>query len=230
MVRAMLPTLGRFIKARLGPDRVIRAVRSEGLTYLDERALRELAHVVRVAPAGLFVEAGCALGGSAIVMASAKAPDRRLDVYDVFGMIPPPSRKDGADVHARYEVIKGGHAEGLRGRRYYGYEDDLLTIVRENFRRHGFPVEAAGIQLVRGRFDDTMVGDEPIAVAHIDADWYESVMTCLTRLTPRLVVGGTLIIDDYTHWSGCRLAVDDFFRDREGFEFVHRARLQIVRR
>jgi hypothetical protein len=27
--------------------------------------------------------------------------------------------------------------------------------------------------------------DEPVALAHIDADWYESVRTCLQRLARR---------------------------------------------
>jgi asparagine synthase (glutamine-hydrolysing) len=229
-MRAVLATLEGVVRKRLGiGDPLIRAVRSDGLTYLDEAALADLADVVQKAPPGLLIEAGCALGGSAIIMASAKGPDRRLDVYDVFGMIPAPSSQDGADVHARYDTIRTGRAKGLHGRRYYGYEEDLLGVVRDNFGRYGFPVERSGVRLIQGRFEDTMTGDEPVAVAHIDADWYDSVMTCLTRLTYRLVPGGTLVIDDYEHWSGCRQAVDEYFRGRDGFDFVRRSRLHIVR-
>ena len=49
-----------------------------------------------------------------------------MKVYDVFGMIPPPGEKDGADVHQRYATIAGGASKGIGGETYYGYRDDLL--------------------------------------------------------------------------------------------------------
>ena len=38
-----------------------------------------------------------------------------MKVYDVFGMIPPPSEHDGADIHRRYETIAAGGARPRRG-------------------------------------------------------------------------------------------------------------------
>jgi hypothetical protein len=39
------------------------------------------------------------------------------------------------------------------------------------------------------------------------------------------------VIDDYDDWSGCRKAVDAYFRDkRDTYEFIRRARLHIVRK
>jgi asparagine synthase (glutamine-hydrolysing) len=103
--------------------------------------------------------------------------------------------------------------------------------VRRTFAEFGLPTEANAVELVRGLYEDTLTGDEPVALAHVDCDWYDSVNTCLTRLAPRLVPGGVLVIDDYEHWSGCRRAVDDFFSDkRDSFEFVQKARLHVVRR
>src|SRR5262245_51619004 len=88
---------------------VISAVLADSITYLDRGALDDLYDRVeeleRAQRRGIIVETGCALGGSAIVLASAKSAERPLFVYDVFGMIPPPSARDGADVHGRYEVI-----------------------------------------------------------------------------------------------------------------------------
>ena len=73
--------------------------------------------------------------------------------------------------------------------------------------------------------------DEPAALAHIDADWYQSVMTCLERIEPHLSPGGVLVIDDYDHWSRCRKAVDEYFADkRDRYFFLRRSRLHIVRR
>jgi asparagine synthase (glutamine-hydrolysing) len=85
-------------RVRRQPDvGIVDAVLRESLTYLSRGALLDLFNLAhgfeqrRIA--GSFIEAGCALGGSAIVIAGAKAPARPFYVYDVFGMIPlPPTR------------------------------------------------------------------------------------------------------------------------------------------
>lgn len=212
----------------------IARVRAERLTYLSPRCLQDLADAVRAADAdglpGLVVECGTALGGSAIVMALAKSAEREIRVYDAFDMIPPPSEKDGPDVHKRYQRIKSGRSKGIGGDEYYGYRSDLLGEVTASFERFGLPVESSNITLVKGYFDETVHFDEPVAVAHLDGDWYESTITCLQRIEPHLVVGGRLIIDDYYKWSGCQRAVDEYFAGREGFEQVKLGRLHIIKR
>lgn len=227
--------LNRCSTSQLPLPPIINSVRVDALTYLDNDALNDLFQQVNRIELerieGDLIEAGCALGGSAIVIASAKSPERYFYVYDVFGMIPPPSNQNGADVHDRYNAIKNGESQGIRGNRYYGYEENLYEKVVDNFRRHGIPVEENNTRLVKGLFDKTMNINRPVALAHLDGDWYESVMTCLQRITPYLVRGGVLVIDDYNHWSGCRKAVDTYFNDkRDEYEFIHKSRLQIVRK
>ena len=139
---------------------------------------------------GLVIEAGAARGGSAIVLAAAKSPARPMKVYDVFGTIPPPTERDGADVHRRYATITAGEAKGPGGETYYGYRDDLYHEVEDSFARHGVPVGEHNVELVRGLFEDTIQLDEPVAFAHLDGDWYESTMTCMTRIAPLLAAGG----------------------------------------
>ncbi len=76
--------------------------------------------------------------------------------------------------------------------------------------------------------NDTLTGDEPVALAHIDGDWYESVLTCLVRIGPRLSSRGVMVIDDYFYWSGCRRAVDEFLAEHPGeYRTVRRTRLHI---
>ena len=214
---------------------VLKRVRQKHLTYLSLEALEDLHRAAtsldsRDVP-GLFIEAGCAKGGSAIVLAAAKRPERRLNVYDVFGMIPPPGEADGPDVHARYEEIRSGRAKGIRGDTYYGYEDNLLQQVTDNFARYGFPVAASNVHLIQGLFEETLKIAEPVALAHIDGDWYSSVHACLSSIEPWLVPGGVFVIDDYEAWSGCRDAVDDYFADKaDRYDRVQRARLHIVRK
>jgi hypothetical protein len=214
-------------------EATIARARKEHLTYLKPDNLRELAarvlDVEKQGLPGLVIEAGTARGGSAIVMAAAKAPERPMKVYDVFGMIPPPSAHDGADVHERYAKITAGDARGPGGETYYGYRDDLYDEVEASFSRLGVPTGERNVDLVKGLFEDTIDLDEPVALAHLDGDWYESTMTCLTRIAPLVVPGGRIVLDDYYKWSGCRTAVDEYFTDRDGFRLEHGARLHVVR-
>ena len=228
-------TLDLFPEIEVPQDvaRVMAAVREEKLTYLTDLYLGSLVTCVleteRADRKGLLIEAGTAMGGSAIAMAAAKDPSRPMRVYDVFGMIPPPSEKDGADVIKRYASISEGNSKGLDGEVYYGYREDLLGEVTASFARHGVPVESNNVTLVKGLFQDTLEVDEPVALAHVDGDWYESTMTCLERIAPHLVEGGRIVIDDYFMWSGCREAVDEYFADRPGYLVEHRAKVHIVR-
>jgi O-methyltransferase len=233
MMRRLLNTINRRFPGSV--PAIVRAVREDSLTFLEPEALTDLYETVQALELrnlpGMLIEAGCAAGGSAIVMAAAKSQARRLCVYDVFGMIPPPSDKDDSDVHIRYSVIRTGRAEGIGDRKYYGYEADLLAKVEENFKKHGLPAPENNVQLIKGLFQDTLRIDEPVLLAHIDGDWYESVRVCLERIEPALVAGGSFVIDDYYAWSGCRKAVDEFFADkRQNFDFVRKSRLHIVRR
>ena len=194
--------------------RRISRVRSKGLTYLSEAKLAALARAMRDVEAlgleGGVIEAGCALGGSTVVLASEKAPARPMRVYDVFGTIPPPTADDTPDAHDRYRVIAEGGSRGLLGDTYYGYQGDLYDTVLATLARFGLRPETHALELVRGLVQDTLAVDGPVALAHVDVDWYEPVMTCLERIAPRLVVGGHLVLDDYHDWGGCRKATDAF--------------------
>ena len=192
------------------PERVTRtvaAVRDERLTYLKpamlRRPRRRVLELERDGVAGLVVEAGAARGGSAIVLAAAKSPERPMKVYDVFGMIPPPTEHDGADVHRRYATITAGEAKGP-GRR------DVLRLPRRPLPggratpspAMACPSASTTSSSCAGLFEDTIQLDEPVAFAHLDGDWYESTMTCLTRIAPLLATGGRIVLDDYYKWSG----------------------------
>src|SRR4051794_13987037 len=125
-----MTTIKRILNTVLGRDpmpSIIADVRADALTYLDEIALADLVAQVRriekEAMPGILIEAGCALGGSAIVIASAKRKERSFYIYDVFGMIPPPSHRDGTDVHERFHFIQSGESPGIGGHTYYGYEE-----------------------------------------------------------------------------------------------------------
>jgi asparagine synthase (glutamine-hydrolysing) len=193
---------------------LITRIRSQRLTYLSVPRLVSVAstcHSVEAAGLpGVFIEAGCALGGSSILIASVKARERPLLVYDVFGMIPPPTEDDTPDVHDRYRTIVAGESRGIRGDTYYGYRENLFEVVQSNLKRFGIDGERQSVSLIKGMVQDTLHVNGPVAFAHVDVDWYEPVMTCLERIFPRLVPGGSIILDDYHAWGGCRKATDEY--------------------
>lgn len=197
-------------------------IRKKKLTYLSIAALQNIyMHIKSVEQQnipGIFIEAGCALGGSTIMIAYAKSSTRMLKAYDVFGMIPPPSDRDGDDVHARFETIQSGKSKGIGGDQYYGYKEDLLNQVTQHLKDFGFS-EVDNIQLIKGLYEDTLHVDQPVAFAHLDCDWYSSTMICLKNIEPRLSPGGIIIIDDYYTWSGCKTAVDEYFSASRLVEF-----------
>jgi SAM-dependent methyltransferase len=215
--------------------RIVRKVRREKLSYLDHRALFELYKSVclveKLKLQGIFIEAGCALGGSAIVIAEAKNVKRQFFIFDVFGMIPSPTENDSEDAHTRYEVIKSGKAKGINSESYYGYEKNLLDHVNRNFKKYNIDVDNENIHFVEGLYQNTLEVNQKVAFAHIDADWYDSVMICLEEIVPNLVPGAVLIIDDYQDWNGCKRAVDTYFANKQSeFIFFQKSRLHIIRK
>jgi hypothetical protein len=214
---------------------LIQRLRSRKLTYLSRQRLHSLADTCRAIEKsgleGIIVEAGCALGGSTILIASVKGRDRPMRVYDVFGVIPPPTAADPAEVHERYRTIIAGLSKGIGGNRYYGYEPNLYQIVQDNLMGFGIMCDLHNVSLIPGLLQESMVVNQPIAFAHIDVDWYEPVKTCLERIVPHLVTGGSVILDDYHDWGGCRKAVDEYFHSARGrFDWNDRfGSLQITR-
>lgn len=219
----------------LNSRKIISKVRKKSLTYLNEGALTDLHEAVlsieKNQVAGEIIETGCALGGSSIVIAKAKNHGRAFYIYDVFGMIPSPGEKDGEDVLERYKIIKQGKSAGINGEKYYGYQENLFEQVKSNFKQFDLEADKNNIHLVKGLYQDTLKVNYKVALAHIDCDWYDSVMVCLNQITPHLSKGGMLVIDDYSFWSGCTKAVDDYFSDKKNeFEFVRKNRLHIVKK
>ena len=107
---------------------------------------------------------------------------------------------------------------------------DLLGDVTRSFERYGQDPRTADVTLVPGFFETSLQVDQPVALAHIDCDWYDSVQVSLERIDPWLVPGGRFVIDDYWRWSGCQRAVDDFLRGRDDLQVERRARFHIVKR
>lgn len=144
-------------------------LRSRNLTYCgyDKLAILHdcIADVEEKKLAGRFIEAGVALGGSAIFICHYKSQTRPLDLYDVYDQIPAPGPEDGIDAHDRYAEIEAGQSQGLGEDKYYGYLGDTTQLVVGNLKAFGFTVTEHNIHLLKGLFQDTMNLTEPVALA-----------------------------------------------------------------
>lgn len=205
---------GRRAEPAAGISTLAEQVSADHLTYLDRPKIEVLESCVREvegnAVPGDFLEMGIALGGSAILLSNQMKRGRSFHGYDVFGMIPPPSAADPPPVHERYRTIAEGRSEGIGGEVYYGYLDDLYNRVVASFARYGRPVDGDSVRLHRGLFEQTLHPSRPVALAHVDCDWYEPVELCIERIWPQLSTGGLMIFDDYNDYGGCTRAVDEF--------------------
>lgn len=201
-------------KLSITNQHLIAEIRDKKLTYLTNKKLVNITSTCNAIKEanlpGIFIEAGCALGGSSILISKLKSKERPFLIYDVFGIIPPPTEDDTKDVHDRYKTITQGKSKGIKGDKYYGYEDNLYEIVKINLHNFEIDRKSESISLIKGLLQDTMKIEEKVAFAHIDVDWYEPVKTCLERIFPNLVIGGSIILDDYHDWGGCRKATDEF--------------------
>lgn len=216
-------------------EQVIANIRAANLSYCGRPKLENIAESVlrvrRDKVIGAYIEAGVALGGSAILLGLLKPSEVRLELYDVFGMIPAPGENDGFDAHRRYEEIRSGTSVGLGGNTYYGYVDGLLEKVKGNLRRFDLEPDGGTIRFVPGLFEETLQPTGKVALAHIDCDWYESVKVCIERIAPHLAPGGIVIFDDYSSYSGCTQAVDEWLlADTRMEKIFHRRSLGVRRK
>ena len=179
----------------------------EGETMIGLKRLQNLqdciTDVVQRNVPGDLIETGVWRGGAAIFMrAVLKAlgdKERTVWVADSFAGLPPPSpdlypADKGADFHLSNDVL------GVS-----------LEEVQANFARYGLLDDQ--VRFLKGWFKDTLPGApiQKLSVLRLDGDLYESTMTALESLYPKLSIGGYAIVDDYAPSVPCCVqAVDDF--------------------
>jgi asparagine synthase (glutamine-hydrolysing) len=195
---------------------LIKSIKNKNITFLSETKLGSIIDTINAIKEnrveGIFIEAGCALGGSTALIATIKNKSIPLCVYDVFGLIPAPTEQDTEDAHDRYKIIVSGKSKGFGEDIYYGYQTNLYETVIKNLKTFGLDCKENNIVLIKGLLQETMQITQPVAFAHIDVDWYEPVKFCLENICPQIVTGGSMILDDYHDWGGCRKAVDEYLR------------------
>ena len=195
--------IDRVYRARVlvaSPElKAINAYSMAGLRRLENLYGLAAAVAARNVP-GDFVECGVFNGGSAAAISCAlRETDRRGWLYDSFAGLPQTTAADGPD------------AESFVGK-CVGSE----TQVHAAMRLARSPVDRYTIR--KGWFQETFATGplpEAVALLHIDADWYESVLLALDTFYDLVPDGGVVVLDDFGHWEGCREAFYDFVAQRK---------------
>ncbi|HSI87207.1 MAG: TylF/MycF/NovP-related O-methyltransferase [Candidatus Methylacidiphilales bacterium] len=156
---------------------------------------------------GNFAECGVAGGGTSALLAGviakySKRP-RKLYAFDTFDGLPAPK---AVDAHAGVTAEEAGWGEGTCAAPI----TSLQKVCKE--------MQVTDIVVpVPGFFADTLpVTKEkmgPIALLHLDGDWYDSTRDILVNLYDQVIPGGAMQIDDYGFWEGCRDAVHDYEKE-----------------
>ena len=205
---------------------IVSHLRAKGLTYCGRpgklETLHKLATQVEAADvAGIFLEAGVAMGGSASVLARTKRLERELRLFDVFALLPPPGPQDGDRAQVVYDTFKRGRATTTTDVNYLRRAEDLLSFTIENMREVGVEPERDNVTFVKGLYEDTLFLDAPVAFAHIDCDWFDSVNTCIDRIVDFVSPQGIILFDDYHSFEGCQRAVDAWLARDTRFQVIH---------
>lgn len=153
---------------------------------------------------GAFVECGTFRGGSAAVVSDRLVrtnPDLHVYLFDVFTGMPKPGADDPKE--AWDDVGKFVASP---------------EIVRQTFKTAHVPVKDGNLHITQGLFEQTLPGFAipagGISFLHVDCDWHDPVKMVVEKFYDAVNKGGTVVFDDYGHWSGCRKAVDAFLAAR----------------
>jgi hypothetical protein len=164
---------------------------------------------------GALVECGTWRGGMSAAMMEVGGTDRDYHFFDSFEGLPPAKEIDGSAA-LEWQGDKAGQF----------YFDNCTATVDEfhqTLAMTGMPLDRVHVHA--GFFEDTMrdLSIPRIAVLRLDADWYDSTMTCLKALFDKVLPGGIILIDDYYYWDGCSRAVHEFLARRQARERIREA-------
>lgn len=146
---------------------------------------------------GAVVECGTWRGGMLAGLAEWLGPGRLYVACDGFQGLPPAQPVDGPAALAWAAANPRGCLAAP--------EDVQGALARAG---------ATQTRVVGGWFAQTLpalaaeIG--PVALLRLDADWYDSTLTCLAHLFRCVVPGGLIIVDDYYVWDGCAEAIHQF--------------------
>jgi hypothetical protein len=179
---------------------------------------KSVEYIVSANIPGDFVEAGVWRGGSCMLIAETllalDESSRRIFLFDTFAGHPRPDVEKDIDIWGNRAIDEWQRTKGDDDHGQWAYAS--LEEVRANLALTGYPAD--DLVFVKGRVEETVLDLDAlhrIALLRLDTYWYESTEAGLEHLYPRLVSGGVLVVDDYGHYKGQQLAVDEYLTARK---------------
>jgi len=146
---------------------------------------------------------GATLLGMAHVLGS-RGIRTRIYGLDSFEGFPEPAAEDALDDGTMHPLVYQG-----------ALNEASLTELTGRLERMGLTDQ---VTLIKGFFDDTLpaLAAERFSVVHLDCDLYDSYLSCLEFVYPRMLPGAYIVCDDYLSpaYVGATRAVDEFFAGR----------------
>jgi len=160
--------------------------------------LRELQTVVQAQVAGAVVEFGCYMGTTSLFIVrllQQLQDERQFHVYDSFEGLPPKSEQDR-------------NAAGV------DFGAGELAVSKKEFLRQFAKAKLAPPITHKAWFNELNDKDipKPVAFAFLDGDFYDSILTSLELVYPRLAPGAVVTVHDFNRETlpGVERAVHDF--------------------
>lgn len=153
---------------------------------------------------GAVVEFGCYAGTTSLFLrrildSNNQSELRQFHVYDSFEGLPEKTMRDSNAAGVDFEA----------GKLYVSKKDFLQQFQSAHLQP---PIAH------KGWFSQLTTRDMPeaIAFAFLDGDFYESIISSLRLVWPRLSAGGIILIDDFNRETlpGVAHAIKDFFQDK----------------
>jgi hypothetical protein len=229
---AVWPALARRYRAnpRAASSLTLKIIGIADVSYRPD--FTTLAHAVDQTAnmRGAIIECGVFRGSTLLGMAHRLAvhgvADATLIGCDSFQGFPTPSQEDALHDGHFHERTQ----EGV-------FKETSCETLTEKIAALGY---SQNIRLLKGFFCDTLplLSKTKFRLAHLDCDLYQSYLTSLEFLYPRLLPGGYIVFDEYDFsesvYPGAKRAIDEFFRDKpetlQRFHELSDSRCFIVKR
>ena len=177
--------------------------------------LTELEQLLKKGVTGTVVEFGCYAGTTSLFirrLLDAYKSDSVYHVYDSFEGLPE----------------KTEHDKSVAGDQFIAGElCASRKLFMENFKKAGLRPPVVHKGWFSQMHDDAVPSD--IMFAFLDGDYYESIRDSLRLVTPKLVSGAVVVIDDYMSEAlpGAAVATDEWAKSR-GYTIRRVASLAII--
>lgn len=168
--------------------------------------------------AGDIVEFGCYIGTTSLFIRRLldehlQSETRSFYAYDSFAGLPAKSVSDRS-------------AAGV------DFTDGELAVSKKHFLQEFQKAQLRPPITKKAWFADLAPEDLPpkIAFAFLDGDFYDSILTSLQLVWPRLCPNATIVIDDYKRpeLPGVERAIDHFIADKQGIHVQHEHDFAII--